>query len=65
MFRNKLGGDSLIPKFVHLKNRRQDGVESLTTLKEGEFKVPTDGCINISFKSVCHNSSIANHDSLL
>ena len=40
-----LSEDSPIPKFRHLKIRRRDGVESLTTLKEGEFKVPIDGCI--------------------
>ena len=45
MFKNKLGEDSRIPKFIHLKIRRQDGVESLTTLEEGEFKVHIDGCI--------------------
>ena len=31
-----------------LKIRRRDGVESLTTLEEGEFKVPIDGCIRLS-----------------
>ena len=46
MFKNKLGEDSPISKFIHLKIRRRDGVESLTTLKEGEFKVPIDGCIS-------------------
>ena len=46
MFKNKLGEDSLIPKFIQLKIRRLDGVESLTILEEGEFKVPLDGCIN-------------------
>ena len=45
MFKNKLGKDSSIPKFIHLKIRRRDGVESLTTLEEGELKVPIDGCI--------------------
>ena len=45
MFKNKLGEYSPIPKFIHLKIRRRDGVESLTTLEEGEFKVPIDGCI--------------------
>ena len=30
------------------KIRRRDGVETLTTLEEGEFKVPIDGCIKIS-----------------
>ena len=50
MFKNKLGEDSLIPlipKFIHLKIRCRDGVESLTILEEGEFKVPIDGCISI------------------
>ena len=44
MFKNKLGKDSPIPKCIHLKIRRRDGIESLTTLEEGEFKVPIDGC---------------------
>ena len=30
---------------MYLKIRRRDGVESLATLEEGEFKVPIDGCI--------------------
>ena len=46
MSKNKIGEDSPIPKFIYLKIRRRDGVESLTTLEEGEFKVPIDGCIN-------------------
>ena len=45
MLKNKLGEDSPIPKFLHLQIRRRDGVESLTVLEEGEFKVPIDGCI--------------------
>ena len=45
MFKNKLGEDSPIPKFKHLKIQRRDGVESLTILEEGEFMVPIDGCI--------------------
>ena len=45
MPKNKIGEDSPIPKFIYLKIRRRDGVESLTTLEEGEFKVPIDGCI--------------------
>ena len=49
MSRNKIGEDSPIPKFIYLKIRRRDGVESLTTLEEGEFKVPIDGCINMLF----------------
>ena len=48
MSRNKTGVDSPIPKFIlYLKIRRQDGVESLTTREEGEFKVPIDGCISV------------------
>ena len=47
MFKNELGEDSPIPKFIHLKIRRRDGVESLTNLEEGEFKVPIDGCIRL------------------
>ena len=45
MFKNKLGEDSPILKFEHLKIRRRDGVKSLTTFEEGEFKVSIDGCI--------------------
>ena len=45
MFKNKLGEDSPIPKITHLKIRRRDGVESLTILEEGEYKVPIHGCI--------------------
>ena len=41
-----IGEDSPIPKLIYLKIRRRDGVESLTTLEEGEFKVPIDGCIS-------------------
>ena len=33
---------------MHLKIRRRNGVESLTTLEEGEFKLAIDGCINLS-----------------
>ena len=47
MFKNILGEDSPILTFIHLKIRRRDGVESLTNLEEGEFKVPTDCCINL------------------
>ena len=46
MFKNKLGEDSPTPKFIHLKIWCRDGVESLTTLEEGELKVPIDSCIN-------------------
>ena len=45
MSNNEIGQDSPIPKFIYLKIRRRDGVESLTILEEGEFKVPIDGCI--------------------
>ena len=46
MFKNKFGEDSPIPKFIHLKIQRRDGIESLMTHEEGEFKVPIDSCIN-------------------
>ena len=46
MFKNKLGEDSRIPKSMHLKIRRLVGVESLTNLQEGEFKLLFDGCIS-------------------
>ena len=55
MSKNKIGEDSPIPKFIYLKIRRRDSVESLTTLEEGEFKVPIDGCI--SSASFRHGSS--------
>ena len=45
MSKNEIGEDSPIPKFIYLKIRRRDGVESLTTLEEGEFKVHIDGSI--------------------
>ena len=45
MSKNEIGSDSQIPKFSYLKIRRREGVESLTILEEGEFKVPIDGCI--------------------
>ena len=59
MFKNKLGEGSPIPKFIHLKIRRQDGVQSLTTLAEGEFKAPIDGCISdragiLNFLPTCY-----------
>ena len=41
----KIGEDSPILKFIYLNIRRRDDVESLTTLEEGEFKVPIDSCI--------------------
>ena len=46
MSKYKLGKDSPILNFIHLKIQRRDGVESLTTLEEGEFKVPIGGCIS-------------------
>ena len=46
MSKNKIGSDSPILKFIYLKIRRRDGVESFTILEEGEFKVPIDRCIN-------------------
>ena len=39
--------------FIHLKIRRRNGVESLTTLEEGEFKLAIDSCI--SHTSLKHN----------
>ena len=59
MFKNELGEDSPIPKCMHLKIRRRDGVESLTTLEEGEFKVPINGCISVNdnkFNTVFHGA---------
>ena len=35
---------------MHLKIRRRDGVESLTILEEGEFKLAIDGCISAEKK---------------
>ena len=46
MSKNEIGQDSPILKFIYLKIRRRDGVESLTILEEGEFKVLIDGRIN-------------------
>ena len=48
MSKNKICEDCPIPKFIYLKIQRRDGVESVTNLEEGEFKVPIDGCISIS-----------------
>ena len=45
MSKNEIGYDSPIPKFIYLKIRRRDGVESLTILEEGEVKVSIDGYI--------------------
>ena len=40
---------------MHLKIRRQNGVESLTTLEEGEFKLVIDGCIkSVSVLQPCN-----------
>ena len=49
MSKNEKGQDSPIPKFITLKIRRRDGIESLTILEEGDFKVPIDGCISDLF----------------
>ena len=46
--KKKKSEDSPIPKCTCLKIRSRDGVESLTTLEDGEFKVPIDGYINKS-----------------
>ena len=43
---NKLGEYSQIPKFTDLKIWLWDGIESLMTLGEGEFKMPIDACIS-------------------
>ena len=59
MFKNKLGEDSPIPKYIHLKIRHRDGVESLTTLEEGEFKVPIDRCISL------HRTSFGSYRNVL
>ena len=48
MSKSKIGEDSPITKVIYLKIRPRDGVESLTTLEEGEFKVPIDGCISLT-----------------
>ena len=37
MSKNKLGGDLPGLKFIQLKIRRRDGVESLMTFEKGEF----------------------------
>ena len=66
MFKNKLGEDSPIPKMIPLKIRRRGGNISLTTLEEGEFKVPTEDCISkqnqiktkFHVKKFCYNPSI-------
>ena len=46
MSKNILGQDSPIPKFIHPKIRRGDGIKSSTNLEEGEFNMPIDGCIS-------------------
>ena len=61
MFKNELGEDSPIPKFIHLEIRRRDGVESLTTLEEGEFKVPIDGCIRIVTPELATDKQAVTH----
>ena len=45
MSENILGQDSPIPKFVHLKIRRRDGIEFSTTLEECKLNMPIDDCI--------------------
>ena len=45
MSKNEMDQDSPTPKFINLKIRRRDGVDTLTILEEREFKVPIDGCI--------------------
>ena len=55
MSKIEIGQDSQIPKFTYLKIRRRDGVESLTILEEGEFKVPIDGCIRQDSKSITNS----------
>ena len=45
MHRNKLGKDSPIPNFIHLMIRHCDGIEFVTTLEEGEFKMPIDAAL--------------------
>ena len=52
MFENKLGEDSLIPKFIHRKIQCRDGVKSLMTLEEGEFKVPIDGYLKCTVSEI-------------
>ena len=46
MCRNERRENSTIPKCIHLKIRRRDGVEYLTTLDEGQLKMPIDGPIS-------------------
>ena len=48
MYRIKLGEYSQIQKLTHLKIWRWDGIESLMTLGEGEFKnkMPIDSCMS-------------------
>ena len=50
MFKSKLGEDSLISKCNYLKIRRRDGVVCVTTLEEGEFKLPINVCIKAKTK---------------
>ena len=39
MSKNKVREDPPIPKFIHLKIRREDGVESLTTIEAGKVLI--------------------------
>ena len=58
MSKNKIGEDSPIPKFLYLKIRSRDGVESLTTLEEGELKVSIDNCIkSVYIKGIVSDSN--------
>ena len=52
MFKDKLGKDSPIQTFIHLKIRRRDGVESLSILEESKLKVPIGGCISAFLKAL-------------
>ena len=67
MSKNQLDEDSPVPKFIHLMIRRWDGIKSLTTLEEGEFKMPIDTCIrthvNCIFckRKICREHKIENY----
>ena len=50
---------------MHLKIRRRDGVESLTILEEGEFKLAIDGCIRGELRKYANNSNFENFESAL
>ena len=58
MCRNQLGEDLQILKFIHRKIRRRDGVESLTTLEEGESSsVVRYGLFDLLFSGGRHFST--------